>query len=153
MIDYFGQQYPSLALLIAAKSLNLTSKDVKVNLGQNVSVGGKTIRTDDYAQMYTYFYKDRDNRPAFPIDSFFDVYSGKIPASKYADKIVLIGATAAGIGTNQVTPISAADATRGHHAGAFGIERSSQEAFLCHADLGASWVEKLVLPASWSPST
>ena len=48
--------------------------------------------------MYTYFYKDRDGRPAFPVDSFFDVYSGKIPASKYADKIVLIGATAAGVG-------------------------------------------------------
>jgi len=57
--------------------------------------------------MYTYFYKDRDGRPAFPIDSFFDVYSGKIPASKYTDKIVLIGATAAGIGASQVTPISA----------------------------------------------
>ncbi len=107
VIDYYGQQYPSLALLIAAKSLNLTSKDVKATLGESVSVGGKTIRTDDSAQMYTYFYKDRDGRPAFPIDSFFDVYSGKIPASKYADKIVLIGATATGIGASQVTPISA----------------------------------------------
>jgi CHASE2 domain-containing sensor protein/predicted Ser/Thr protein kinase len=107
VIDYYGQQYPSLALLIAAKSLNLTSKDVKVALGESVSVGGKTIRTDDAAQMYTYFYKDRDGRAAFPIDSFFDVYSGKIPAAKYADKIVLIGATATGIGASQVTPISA----------------------------------------------
>jgi serine/threonine-protein kinase len=41
------------------------------------------------------------------VDSFFDVYTGKIPAAKYADKIVLLGAVAAGIGTNQVTPISA----------------------------------------------
>jgi CHASE2 domain-containing sensor protein/predicted Ser/Thr protein kinase len=107
VIDYYGQQFPSLALMLAAKSLNLTSKDVKAKLGESVSVGGKTIRTDDTGQMYTYFYKDRDGRPAFPIDSFFDVYSGKIPASKYADKIVLIGATATGIGGSQVTPISA----------------------------------------------
>ena len=107
VIDYYGQQYPSLSLLLAAKTLNLTSKDVKVSLGESVSVGGKTIRTDRNAQMYTYFYKDRDGRTAFPIDSFFDVYSGKIPASKYADKVVLIGATAAGMGANQVTPISA----------------------------------------------
>ena len=107
VIDYYGQQFASLALLIAAKSLNLTSKDVKANVGESVSVGGKTIRTDRNAQMYTYFYKDRDSRPAFPIDSFFDVYSGKIPASKYADKVVLIGATAAGVGASQVTPISA----------------------------------------------
>src|SRR5258706_3787471 len=109
VIDYYGQQYPSLVLMIAAKSLNLTSKDIKVALGESVSVGGQTIRTDDAGQMYTYFYKDRGNgQPAFAIDSFFDVYKeGGIPASKYADKIVLIGATAAGVGANQVTPISA----------------------------------------------
>jgi len=106
VMNYYDQLYPSLPLLIAARNLNLTSKDVKVNAG-SVSVGGKTIRTDDTGQMYTYFYKDRDGRPAFPVDSFFDVYSGKIPATKYADKIVLIGATAAGVGAAQVTPISA----------------------------------------------
>ena len=107
VIDYYGQQYPSLALLLAARALNLTAKDIKAKLGESVSVGGKTIRTDDAAQMYTYFYKDRDGRKAFPEDSFFDVYSGKIPAAKYQDKIVLIGATAAGVGASTVTPISA----------------------------------------------
>ncbi len=76
-------------------------------MGQSVTLGGKTIRTDELGEMYTYFYKDRDGRAAFPIDSFFDVYSGKIPAAKYADKIVLIGATATGVGTSEVTPISA----------------------------------------------
>ena len=107
VIDHYGQAFPSLSLLIAARSLNLTPKDIRVDLGRSVSVGGKTIRTDDAGQMYTYFYKDRDRQSAFPIDSFFDVYSGKIPATKYADKIVLIGATAAGVGTSQVTPVSA----------------------------------------------
>ncbi len=107
VIDYYGQQIPSLALLIAAKSLNLGPKDISASIGQSVTLGGKTIRTDELGEMYTYFYKDRDGRTAFPIDSFFDVYSGKIPASKYADKIVLIGATATGVGTSEVTPISA----------------------------------------------
>ncbi|HUJ00083.1 MAG TPA: CHASE2 domain-containing protein, partial [Usitatibacter sp.] len=106
ILDYYGEQFPSLALLIAAKSLNLGPKDITASIGQSVSLGGKTIRTDDLGEMYTYFYKDRDGRPAFPIDSFFDVYTGKIPASKYADKIVLIGATAAGVGASQVTPVS-----------------------------------------------
>jgi len=36
---------------------------------------------------------------AFAIHSFYDVLTGKIPASKYAGKIVIIGATAAGVGT------------------------------------------------------
>src|SRR5256885_1192258 len=58
--------------------------------------------------MQTYFYKDRDGRSAFQVDSFYDVLSGKIPAAKYADKIVLIGATAAGVGTTSVTPVSPA---------------------------------------------
>ena len=107
IIDYYGQYFPSLSLVLAAKSLNLTAKDIKAKLGESVSVGGKTIRTDADTEMYTYFYKDRDGHKAFPEDSFFDVYSGKIPASKYADKIVLIGATAAGIGSSSVTPISA----------------------------------------------
>ena len=106
VIDYYGQYYPSFSLMIAARSLNLTSKDIQAEAGRAVHVGGKTIRTDAFGQMYTYFYKDRDGKSAFPIDSFFDVYSGKIPASKYADKIVLIGATAVGVGASMVTPIS-----------------------------------------------
>jgi serine/threonine-protein kinase len=107
VIDYYGQQFPSLALVIAARSLNLGAKDIKVNAGESVALGSKVVRTDEQARMFTYFYKDRDGRPAFPVDSFFDVYTGKIPASKYADKIVLIGAVAAGVGASQVTPISA----------------------------------------------
>ena len=106
VIDYYGQRVPSLSAMIAAKSLNLTAKDIKVVSGEYVSLGNLKIKTDPYSQMYTYFYKDRDGRPAFQIDSFYDVYSGKIPADKYRDKIVLIGATAAGVGANQVTPVS-----------------------------------------------
>lgn len=107
VVNYYGKQFPSLSLVIAAKSLNLGAKDIKVNPGESVALGNKLVRTDEHARMFTYFYKDRDGRAAFPIDSFYDVYSGKIPAAKYADKIVLIGAVAAGVGANQVTPISA----------------------------------------------
>jgi serine/threonine-protein kinase len=54
--------------------------------------------------MLPQFYKVRDGKFPFPIDSFYDVLSGKIPASKYANKIVLIGATAAGVGTSFAAP-------------------------------------------------
>jgi eukaryotic-like serine/threonine-protein kinase len=106
-VDYFGaQQFPSLALAIAAKSLNLSAKDVKVVPGESVSLGNLRIVTDASGLMFPYFYKDVSaGRTAIPIDSFFDVYSGKIPAAKYQDKIVLIGATAGGIGQQTVTPI------------------------------------------------
>jgi serine/threonine-protein kinase len=97
--------YPSLALLLAAKSLNLGVGDISVNLGQDLRLGKLTIKTDPYMQMRTYFYGDRGDNPAFTEDSFFDVSSGKIPLTKYKDKIVIIGPTAYGLGQPQNTPI------------------------------------------------
>ncbi|MBU0622705.1 MAG: CHASE2 domain-containing protein [Gammaproteobacteria bacterium] len=107
VVGYYDQFYPSLSLMIAAKSLNLGPKDIQVSLGEGVRLGNLRIATDPALRMYTYFYADRGGRPAFQVDSFYDVLTGKIPADKYRDKIVLIGATAAGVGAAQVTPISA----------------------------------------------
>src|SRR5467141_872193 len=107
VLRYFDHHFASLSLMIAAKSLNLGPGDIKIQ-PDSVSLGRLRIGTDPQLKMYTYFYRDRDDRTAFPVDSFYDVYSGKIPPAKYTDKIVLIGATAAGIGTYQVTPVSAA---------------------------------------------
>jgi len=108
VLGYYDQFYPSLSLMLAARSLNLTPADIQVVLGESVQLGKLRIPTDPATQMLTFFYKDGEGKPAFPVDSFYDVLSGKIPASKYQDKIVLIGATAAGVGTSQVTPVSPA---------------------------------------------
>ncbi len=108
VLGYFDQYYPSLSMMIAARSLNLGVADIKVRLGEGVSLAKLNIGADPTLQMYTYFYQDREGRPAFQIDSFYDVYTGKIPAEKYRDKIVLIGATAAGVGSTSVTPVSPA---------------------------------------------
>jgi len=107
VVGYFDQFYPSLSLMLAAKSLNLEPKDIQVDLGEGVKVGNLKIATDPDLRMHTYFYADRDGKPAFQVDSFYDVLTGKIPPEKYRDKIVLIGTTAAGVGDFQVTPISA----------------------------------------------
>ncbi|MGQ0578700.1 MAG: CHASE2 domain-containing serine/threonine-protein kinase [Betaproteobacteria bacterium] len=106
VVRHYDQYFPSFSLVLAARSLNLGPAEVELRLGEGVKLGNLAIKTDPYLQMYTYFYKDRDGKPAFPLDSFYDVISGKIPAEKYRDKVVLIGATAAGVGTYQVTPIS-----------------------------------------------
>ena len=108
VLGYFDQAYPSLSMMVAAKSLNLGVADIKVEPGEKVSLGRLNIVTDPATRMHTYFYKDRDGRPAFPVDSFYDVITGKIPVSKYQDKIVLIGPTAAGLGSATVTPVSPA---------------------------------------------
>ena len=99
LVNYYGKAVPSLALLAAVKSLNLTTGDIKLNTGDSVQIGKLRIKTDESALMLPQFYKDRDGKSAFAVDSFYDVLTGKIPASKYADKIVIIGATAVGVGT------------------------------------------------------
>ena len=107
LMGHYGDYYPSLSLMLAARSLNLKAEDIRVQLGSGVQLGQRFISTDPTLRMQTFFYKDAGGRPAFPVDSFYDVLSGKIPATKYRDKIVLIGASAAGVGTLQVTPIAA----------------------------------------------
>ena len=107
VVSYYNQMYPSLSLMLAARSLNLDAKDIGVTLGKGVRLGNLNIATDDALRMKTFFYKDKDGVPAFQVDSFYDVLSGQIPAEKYRDKIVLIGASAAGVGTAMVTPVSA----------------------------------------------
>jgi len=107
-ITYYDEFYPSLAAMLVAKSLNLTAKDIKIRPGEALQIGNFRVSADPQMQMYTYFYKDRDNKPAIPEDSFYDVASGKIPAEKYRDKIVLIGPTAAGVGSIFVTPVNPA---------------------------------------------
>ena len=108
VVGYFDRYFPSYSLMVAAKSLNLGVSDIKVNWGESLKLGKLGITTNYRNEMYTFYYKDRDDKKAFQIDSFYDVLTGKIPAAKYADKIVLIGPTAAGVGTSFPTPVSAA---------------------------------------------
>jgi serine/threonine-protein kinase len=105
-ITYYDEYYPSLAAMLVARSLNLTAKDIKIRPGEALQIGNFRVSADPTMQMFTYFYKDRDGRPAFQEDSFYDVASGKIPLEKYRDKIVLIGPTAAGVGSIFVTPVN-----------------------------------------------
>ncbi|HKW37611.1 MAG TPA: serine/threonine-protein kinase [Burkholderiales bacterium] len=107
-VNYYNEFYPSLAAMLVARSLNLTAKDIQIRPGEALQIGNFKVSADPQMQMFTYFYKDRGGSPAIPEDSFYDVASGKIPAEKYRDKIVLIGPTAAGVGSMFVTPVNAA---------------------------------------------
>lgn len=141
VIRYYDQYFPSFSLMLAATSLNLSPRDIELGLGEGIKIGKLSIKTDPYLQMHSYFYKDRDGKPPFPVDSFYDVISGKIPVDKYRDKVVLIGATAAGVGTYQVTPISPAMppvVTLAH-----AVSSILQQDFFTTPTWGF-WVEKLV---------
>ncbi|HEY8026637.1 MAG TPA: serine/threonine-protein kinase [Burkholderiaceae bacterium] len=105
LVNYAGKAVPSMALVLAAKSLNINPADIKTDPGKAVLLGKLRIGTDEEALMLPQFYKAADGKSAFPVDSFYDVLTGKIPPSKYSGKIVIIGATAAGVGTLFPTPV------------------------------------------------
>lgn len=105
LVNYYGHAVPSMALLASIKSLNLSMSDVRLKVNEeSIQIGKLKVKTNEAAQMRPQFYKGRDGKPAFAVDSFYDVLTGKIPASKYADKIVIIGATAQGVGTQFPVP-------------------------------------------------
>jgi len=49
------------------------------------------ITTDAQLRMRSFFYQTPTMQTAFSIDSFYDVLEGRVSASKYRGKIVLIG--------------------------------------------------------------
>ncbi len=106
VLQYYDHYFPSLALLTAAYSLNIDPQEIQILPGRGVKMGRLNILTDPSLQMNTFFYSTPDGASAFPVNSFYDVISGRIPASKFKDKIVLVGSSATGIGSAQVTPIS-----------------------------------------------
>lgn len=106
LVDYQGHRFPSLALAIAVQALRLPLDSIDVRPG-GLRVGDLDIATTPDLRMYSYFYADRDGVPAFQPDSFYDVFSERLPAERYRGKIVLIGASAPGIGDRVRTPVSA----------------------------------------------
>ena len=73
MVRYYDRFFPSLSLMLAAKTLNLEVADIQFKLGEEVKLGKLRIRTDPELRMYTFFYGDRDGKSAFPVDSVLDL--------------------------------------------------------------------------------
>ena len=92
------QVLPSLALLAAASSLNLTASDIRLAAGPVLHLGRLTLATSALGAVLPQFFGADNGRPAFAADSFADVLSGKIAAAKYANKVVMVGVTAPSVG-------------------------------------------------------
>jgi len=106
LVRFDGHAVPSMALGIAAHSLNLSAADIALRPGSGLTLGPSFIPTDEAARVLPQFYADRDGASAFPTSAFHDVLAGRVPAERFRDKIVVIGATAAGVGTLFNTPVS-----------------------------------------------
>lgn len=100
--------YPSFAALAAARAQGVTREKMRLQMGEALLLGKIRIATAPDASIRPVFQRQDANPPAFSVDSFFDVTSGKIALEKYRGKIVLIGATAPGLGAALTTPVEAA---------------------------------------------
>lgn len=98
LLTYGGKAQPSLALLAAAASLNLKASDIDISPGPVVQLGSLKIVTSPFGAILPHFYKAAQGKPAFATDSFVDALSDQAVASKYANKVVIIGVTAVGMG-------------------------------------------------------
>ena len=95
--------------MMAAKSLNLGVGDIKVQLGEGVQLGNLKIGTDPATADVHVLLQGPRRQARIPRSIRSSMSTrGKIPVDKYRDKIVLIGPTAAGVGSASVTPVSPA---------------------------------------------
>ena len=104
IIEYKNNYFPSLALLIAARDLNMTVSDIRVDLGSSLELGMLNITSNEEMAIYPVFHGD--DTASFKHYSFHDVISNRIPNAVFNDKIVLIGITDKNIAAAYDTPIS-----------------------------------------------
>ena len=102
-VNYYGRAIPSMSLALAAQALNLKIADLQLSPEQ-VQLGRLKMPIEADAVILPQFYRGQNGQPAFSVDSFYDVLNDKIPTSKYAGQIVIVGATAKGVGTLFNTP-------------------------------------------------
>ncbi|QLG87079.1 CHASE2 domain-containing protein [Chitinibacter bivalviorum] len=104
---YYDAIFPSFFTQACAQALNVPQSQIKLDFGRGLEIGALHIPTSREGQVLPHFYASQQGQSAFSVDAFYDVLAGKIPATKYRDKIVLVGVTAAGLGDTVNTPVEA----------------------------------------------
>jgi len=93
--------YPSLALLLALRELGLTPADVVVEPGHGLRAGHHRFQTGPDLAVHPAYY----GAGTIETHSFADVLTGKVPAERFRDRTVLIGATTARLGQPAPTAV------------------------------------------------
>jgi CHASE2 domain-containing sensor protein/predicted Ser/Thr protein kinase len=105
LVSSQGKLYPSLAALLVS-GVNQDKKiTASLNAQGKLQLNQLVIPVDDSLAAITYWYPRRGGKPAFPVDSFWDVFAGNTPADKFRDKVVLLGPTEKRIARRLNTPL------------------------------------------------
>jgi CHASE2 domain-containing sensor protein/predicted Ser/Thr protein kinase len=101
LYEYRGLYITSYTVKLAAEYLNLPTSEIRAVLGSAVYLGSLEIPTTWGTEMMISF---KGPRGSFKSYSFFDVINDKVSASVFRNKLVLVSASAAGIGNLFSTP-------------------------------------------------
>ncbi len=106
LVYRYGDSYlPSFTLMMAARNMLLSTRNIRVDLGHSLELGDKLVSTDDKLRIYPRFYKGKDGEPAFQTYSILALLNNKIKRSSLNHKTVLIGLTATQYVNPLMTPI------------------------------------------------
>jgi len=99
-----GDAYlPALPLLLAGKALGLERGEVALRVGRELRLGDRRVAIGPNSTIELNHYGPRGTVTTY---SLLDVLEGKIGRGELADRVVLIGATAVGVGDTFATPFS-----------------------------------------------
>jgi len=104
VVSYHQHYFPSLPLLLVAKSYEFSHHDIEIVLSKGIRMKYVSFGTDKHLAIQPVFYRT-SQQSALPVDSFVDVLQGKISPQKYQGKIVLLGVTASHYSVLHSTPL------------------------------------------------
>ncbi|MFQ6131098.1 MAG: CHASE2 domain-containing protein [Armatimonadota bacterium] len=115
-----GKLYPALGLAMAAARLNVDLNDIEVVLGSQLALGpGSRIPLDERGRLWIDF---AGGARTFPRESYADVLKGRVPQERLTGRIVLVGATATGLGDIRACPFGGG---RGEKDLFYGVEHQA----------------------------
>jgi serine/threonine-protein kinase len=103
VVGYRDQYFPHFALAVATRAMGVPLERTQVTFGAEIALGATHIPTDGRMRLLLNYY---GGPKTFPHYSAFDVLNDKIAASAFQGKVVLVGATAPGIGDVEPTPLA-----------------------------------------------
>ena len=104
-IDIAGALIPAFSLEVARLREGIARGELVLLFGSGVRLGERTIETDARMRMALDYYGPAGSIATY---SLIDVVEDRIPASAFAGRAVVIGATAVGVGDTFATPFSEA---------------------------------------------
>jgi len=95
LVIRYGDLYlPSFALMMAVRSKDLSTRNIKLDLKDDIFVKGFHLETDNKFNIYPVFYPAKNNQPPFQVISILDVLNKQVNAAVFKNKLVLVGLTA-----------------------------------------------------------